>query len=259
MTDAEIQFEIPSVDHPVLAEAAIEEAARLGVPIARLSQGSGPRMLTDEELRRYLDAAHSHGIDCFMFVSSRNSFDPLPEPLAGDAVVGEAAFADAVAELKRCAALGVDGVLVADAGLLATAGELARAEELGDLKLKTAAAMAPYNAANAALYERLGAISINAAPGSTLDDLRAMRATLRATTTLDVYVENPDDFGGGLRYREVGAIVRDLAPVMLKIGIRNSPTLFPFGGHLEQAGLDITREKIRRAALVMEELNGSRA
>src|SRR6185312_12773990 len=95
MTDVEIQFEIPSVDHPVLAEAAIEEASRLGVPIARLSQGSGPRMLTDEELRRYLDCAHAHGIDCFMFVSSRNSFDPLPEPLAGDAVVGEEAFADA--------------------------------------------------------------------------------------------------------------------------------------------------------------------
>ena len=257
-TDAAIRFEIPSVENPQLAEVAIEEAERLGVPVARLSQGSGSRMLTEEELRAYVGLAHARGIDCFMFVSARNSFDPLPALHAGDAVIGEEAFADAIDELKRLAAIGVDGALVADPGLLAVAGEMAGRGALGQLRLKTAAAMAPYNPANAALYERLGAGSINVAPGSPLEDLRAMRAVLKPTTTLDVYIENPDGFGGGLRYREVGAIVRDLAPAMLKIGIRNAPVLFPFGGHLERSGIELTREKIRRAALVMEALeNGA--
>jgi hypothetical protein len=248
------QFELPSVEHPHLVAAALDEAERRGVRLARLSQGSGLRMLTDAEATEHLSLAHAAGTEVFTFISSRNTFDGLPDPNAGDQLRGEAAFADAAAELDRCVELGVDGVLVADIGLLAYAGERAREGSLGSLRLKTAAAIAPSNAATAALYEQLGASSINVRSTSSLDDMIAMRAALSPMTTIDIYVESPEGFGGGLRYRDVPAIVRELAPVMLKIGLRNAPTLYPYGGHLAATAEAVTREKVRRVELVLAEL-----
>ena len=142
-------------------------------------------------------------------------------------------------------------MLIADVGLLAEAGELRARGALGTLGLKAAAAISPRNAAAAALYERLGATSINVTTAS-LDDLRAMRARLRPETSLDVYVEAPPDLGGGLRYRDVAEIVRDLCPLSLKIGIRNLGPMYPYGAHLEPTAEHAVREKVRRAQLVLQ-------
>ena len=247
-------IEIPSVEHPSLAATVLDEARMRGVAIARLSQGSGLRMLTDGEIEEMLGLAHGAGAELFLFTSTRNSFDPLSDPHAGDQLRGEEAFEDAQRELVRCAELGVDGVLVPDLGLLATGGEMRARGELRGLKLKSAAAIAPQNAATAELYERLGATSINVSGTLTAGDLAAMRQKLSASTTIDIYVESPMGFGGGLRYREAPTFVRTLAPVMLKIGIRNAQPLYPYGRHLEPFASDTMREKVRRAALLVAEL-----
>jgi hypothetical protein len=247
-------IEIASVEHPRLLTALLEEAQARDVPIGRVAQGGGTRGLTDDELRTMLEIAHAAHVEVFTFISSRNSFEPLPDPSGGDQLRGEFAFADAIAELERCVAFGVDGVLVADIGLLAAAGRRRRAGTLGALKLKSAAAIAPRNAAAAALYAELGATSINTASSSTLEDLAAMRAALPPEVTLDIYIESPDDFGGGMRYREVPEFVRRLAPVSLKFGLRNAPTLYPYGRHLEPAAEATIREKVRRAELALARL-----
>jgi hypothetical protein len=159
-----------------------------------------------------------------------------------------------VSELRQAAEAGVDGVLIADLGLLAQAGELRRNGDLGDLGLKTAAAIAPQNAATAALYERLGATSINVPSTAALDDLLAMRRELSSLTSIDIYVESPPAMGGGMRYREIQRIVEELAPVSLKIGLRNAGPLYPYGMHLEPAAERSIREKVRRAELVLRTL-----
>jgi hypothetical protein len=253
-SDGRYLIEIASVEHPRLLEALLDEAAIRRVPIHRVAQGGGSYTLTEAELRAMVELAHAHTVDLYTFISSRNSFDQLVDPSAGDLLRGEAAFADAVVELHRCAAAGVDGVLIADVGLLAHAGDLARRDELGSLKLKSAAAIAPRNAATAELYARLGATSINTASSSTIDDLVAMRAALSADVTLDVYVESPDGFGGGMRYRELPEIVERLTPVSLKFGLRNAPELYPYGAHLEPMAENTIREKVRRVEIALARL-----
>jgi hypothetical protein len=247
-------FEIPSVEHPVLLRAALDEAAARQVRIRRVSMGSGLQYLTAAELEDYLSVAHAHEVDVFLYTSSRNTFEPLAEPGAGEQLCGETAFAHGVSELRRCARLGVDGVLIADIGLLAIAGELRERGELGTLGLKTAAALAPRNAASSAVLDRLGATSINVSSATGRDDLLAIRAAISPATTIDIYVEAPADLGGGVRYRDVPWFVNQLAPVYLKIGIRNMAPLYPYGMHLEPGAEQSIREKVRRAQLVLAEL-----
>jgi hypothetical protein len=257
MTAPSWWFEIPSVEHPRLLQAALDEADRRGVTIGRIAMGSGLQLLTPSELDELLSLAHDRDVAVYAYVSARNSWEPLADPTAGEQLRGEEAFADAVDELRRAAAVGVDGVLVGDVGLLAIAGELRQAGELGDLRFKTAAAMAPHNAAAAALYERLGANSINVPSTATFEALLAMRRSLRSGTSIDIYIEAPADLGGGLRYREVGRFVTELAPVSLKIGIRNATPLYPYGFHLEPAAEQSIREKVRRAELALRVLERS--
>ncbi|HVD43139.1 MAG TPA: hypothetical protein VNB58_05515, partial [Gaiellaceae bacterium] len=45
---AQYRIEIPSVEGPVCLDAVLEEAARLDVPVHRVSQGSGVFLQTDD-------------------------------------------------------------------------------------------------------------------------------------------------------------------------------------------------------------------
>ena len=255
MSDSrDVSFEFPSIEHPTLLRELLEEAKRQAVPIHRVSMGGGTRMLTSSERNDMLSEAHGHGIDVYSFISSRNSFETLVDKGAGEQLRGEVAFRDAIEELHRCSEWGVNGVLVADLGLLDAANTLRAGGDLKGLAFKTSVAMAPMNAAAAALYERLGATSINVSGSSTIDDLAAMRSKLSSSTTLDIYMEISSDLSGGLRYRDAAALVEVAAPVHLKFGLLNAPNLYPYGAHLEPIARRVTREKVRRAALVYEAL-----
>lgn len=254
----DVSFEFPSIEHPALLQELLEEAKRRAVPIHRVSMGGGTRMLTNSEREDMLGQAHGHGIDVYTFISSRNSFETLVDNSAGEQLRGEVAFQDAVQELHRCAEWGVDGVLLADLGLLDAANTLRASGDLCGLAFKTSVAIAPMNAAAAALYERLGATSINVSGSSTVDDMAAMRSGLSSSTTLDIYMEISSDLSGGLRYRDAAALVEAAAPVHLKFGLLNAPNLYPYGAHLEPVARRVTREKVRRAALVSEALTRAR-
>ena len=255
MSDSrDVSFEFPSIEHPVLLQLLIEEAQRRDVPIHRVSMGGGTRMLTNSERDDMLSQAHEHGIDVYSFISSRNSFETLVDQAAAEQLRGEVAFRDAIEELHLCSGWGVNGVLLADLGLLDAANKLRVSGDLHGLAFKTSVAIAPTNASAAALYERLGASSINVSGSSTIDDLAAMRSRLSSSTTLDIYIEISSDLAGGLRYRDAAALVEAAAPVHLKFGILNAPALYPYGAHLESIAHQVTREKARRAELVCEAL-----
>ena len=250
-------IEFPSIENPELLSFALEESKQRGIPIHRVDQASGVRMLSASELQEMTALARDASVELVLSITTRNSWDIRPDPHGGDQLLGESAFASALAELRACATSGAGGVTITDVGLLLVAGELAQAGELNGLRIKTGAAIAPRNAAGARLYESIGANSINVMGASTVEDLAAMRAVLGPDTTLDVYVEVPDQLGGGLRYHELAEIVRAAAPVMLKIGLQHAPRLFLYGEHLRPVAEQVIRERVRRTELVIAELERS--
>jgi hypothetical protein len=107
--------------------------------------------------------------------------------------------------------------------------------------------MCAANPATAALYDRIGADTINVATDLGVGMLAAMRGVTELP--LDLYIEAPDDLGGFVRTYEVPEVVRAAAPVHLKFGLRNATSVYPTGGHLEDVAVAQAREKVRRAAL----------
>lgn len=250
---AAAHVEIPSVEGPVVFRAVLDEAARQGLRVDRISQGSGVMLLSDAELDEMAELGREHDVEVALFLGPRGAWDTGGQAKATDAAAGVARGAEAVeacvAEAVRACEHGIRCLLVGDIGVL---DALARLRSLGhlpaDLTFKTAAVLCAANPATAALLERLGADTINVA--TDLDV--SMLAGLRAATTLplDVYVEAPDDMGGFVRNYLLPDIVRVAAPVHVKVGLRNSTAIYPSGIHLEAVAVAQAREKVRRAALL---------
>jgi hypothetical protein len=72
---------------------------------------------------------------------------------------------------------------------------------------------------------------------------------------LDLYIEAADDFGATVRHYETAELVRVAAPVHLKFTVRNAPGIYPSGGHLEPLVVSTARERVRRAAIGLEQLS----
>ena len=72
---AHYRIEIPSVEGPQVLEAVLEEAARLGVPIHRVSQGSGIMLLTDAEILAMAQLGADAGVEVSLFVGPRAAWD----------------------------------------------------------------------------------------------------------------------------------------------------------------------------------------
>src|SRR6185369_13320332 len=60
---AAYRVEIPSTEGPRCLEAILEEAARLHVPIHRVSQGSGVDLLARSELEEFAALGREHGVE----------------------------------------------------------------------------------------------------------------------------------------------------------------------------------------------------
>jgi hypothetical protein len=144
-------------------------------------------------------------------------------------------------------------VLIADEGLLWLAAEMKRAGELpAGLVLKISVQMGPANPVAIRWMEQLGAGTYNVPTDLTLPQLAAVRQAV--SLPLDVYVEAPDDFGGFIRHYEVPAMVRIAAPMYVKLGLRNSPNIYPTGMHLEATAIAMARERVHRAAIAVDML-----
>ena len=159
----------------------------------------------------------------------------------------------AVEDIRRACGLGIRSVLVADEGLLWVVDEMKKAGELpADLVLKVSVQMGAANPASIRLQERLGAGTYNVPTDLDLPKLAAIRAAV--DLPIDLYVEVPDNFGGFVRHYEVAELVRVVAPIYLKFGLRNAPDVYPSGTHLESTVIALSRERVRRAEIGMDHL-----
>jgi hypothetical protein len=251
------RVEIPSTEGPASLAAVLEEAARLNVPVHRVSQGSGIMLISDDEIRRMVRQGEEAGIEVNLFVGPRGTFDigaqvfsPAGKSL-GLGLRGADQLVYGAMDVIRAVELGVRSVLISDLGLLQLAGRLRAEGELPrELIIKTSVMIAPTNPATAKLLQDLGADTINIPSDLTLPQIAAMRAAL--TTPIDFYVEAPDNIGGFLRYYEIPELIRVAAPIYLKFGLRNAPDIYPSGKHLENTAVALSRERVHRAQLAME-------
>jgi hypothetical protein len=248
------KVEIPSCDGPRVMEAVLDEARQRDVRVDRISQGSGVMMLTDAEIGRMVELGAEHDVEVCLFLGPRGSWDiggqAKVSAAVGGVARGNAAVAASLCEAQRAVRLGVRSLLVGDVGVLELLGRMKSAGDLpADLVLKTSVLMPLPNGATGALYERLGATSLNISTDLTVPQIAEVRAVTSAP--IDMYVEVPDDQGGSVRFYDVPEVVRVAAPVYLKLGVRNAPNIYPVGAHIATVAENLGRERVRRAELVL--------
>ena len=251
------RVEIPSTESPRALRAVIEAGERYGVPIHRVSQGSGIMLMTDAEIREMLLIGRDHGMEVSLFVGPRAVWDiggQVKSP-AGSVIAcgarGTEQLVYAVEDIKRGCDLGVRGVLIADPGLLWVTHEMKQAGELPrNLVIKTSVQLPTANPASAKVWQTLGAGTLNLAVDLTLGQIAGIRAA--TDLPLDIYVESPDGFGGFIRHFEVPELIRVAAPMYVKLGLRNSPDIYPCGSHLENTAVALSVERVRRARIALD-------
>lgn len=251
---ARYRIEIPSTEGPEALEAVIDEATIRGVPIHRVSQGSGAMLQTDDELRRLAELGRAHGIEVSLFTGPRASWDVGAQAMStsgrviGASLRGADQLAYGLEDVRRACELGLRSVLVADIGQLWLLGRMKESGDLpADLVLKVSVSLPVANPATARVLEDLGATTLNLPVDLGVAQIGAIRQAVACP--LDIYVEAPDDFGGPVRYYDIPEIVRVAAPVYLKFTVRNSPNLYPSGRHLRALALETARERVRRAEI----------
>ncbi len=256
---AQYRVEIPSTEGPRALRAVVEAAKQYHVTVHRVSQGSGIMLLTDDEIREMLRIARGEAMEVSLFVGPRAAWDiggQVASP-AGRVLACSQRGMDqlryALEDIRRGCDLGLRGVLVADLGLLWLVHEARCAGQLpANLVVKTSVQLPAANPAAVQVLERLGAGTLNLAVDLTLPQLAAVRGGTRLP--FDLYIEAPDGFGGFIRYYELPEIVRVAAPVYVKLGLRNSPDIYPCGTHLEPTAVALSAERVRRARLALDTL-----
>jgi Peptidase family U32 len=261
---AHYRIEIPSTEGPDCLAAVFEQADELGVPIHRVSQGSGVFLLTDEELDAMAALAASRAAEVSLFARPTAGWGPSAMALAPAGAVlagtvrGPGQLAAALDDVCRAAAHGFRSVLISDIGLLSVFGQ---ARERGllpaDMQAKISVMLPVANPAAARLIAGLGASTLNIPTDLTLHQIAAIRSV--TDIPLDIYVEAPDNLGGFVRHHEIPEIIRVAAPVYVKFGLRNAPDIYPSGSHLGATAVALSRERVRRARLGLDLLQRSGA
>jgi hypothetical protein len=254
---AQYRVEIPSVEGPGCFEAVLDQARQLGVPVHRVSQGSGVCLMLDGELDRFAELAASTDTEVSLFARPNAgwglSASARVDPSFGSVAYGQDQLVAVLGDCVRAAGHGFRSVLIADIGALYAFG---RARESGllppDMKAKVSVMLPVANPATARVVEQLGASTINLPYDLPLADIAAIRAVV--DVPLDIYVESPDSGGGIMRYHEIAALVNVAAPVYLKFGLRNAPDVYPSGSHLEATATSLSRARVHRASLGLESL-----
>lgn len=254
---ASVRLEIPSVEGPGVLTAILDEAAKRDVVINRVSQGSGAMLQTEAELKEMSRIGAAAGLEVSLFIGPREEWGlgamsrgPDGAALAGS-VRGMRQLRYAVDDVLRAVDCGIRGFLVADIGLLKVLSTAQRDGRIpAEVVWKVSVMLAPSNPATVALFEELGAGTINLPTDLALSELAEMRSA--CDLPLDLYVEAPDYLGGIVRGEQLADLVAVSAPLYAKFGLRNSRALYPSGMHLQHEAELIGREKVRRAQIALE-------
>jgi hypothetical protein len=215
---AQYRIEIPSVEGPAALQAVIEAARTLGVPLHRISQGSGIMLLSDADIREMARLGHEHGLEVSLFVGPRAPWEGTAQALTPDGKIfgwrhmGMDQLGYALGDVIRAVELGIRGVLAADEGLVWLIGQ---ARERGvlprDLVVKGSALIGAANPVGIKLLVENGLDTINVASDISLPRLAALRQVI--AIPIDLYIEGPDGLGGFTRYYELPEIIRIGAPL----------------------------------------------
>jgi hypothetical protein len=254
---AAYRVEIPSTEGPACLRAVVDEAARLGVRVERVSQGTGVGLLTTDELLEMAALGREHSIEVCLFArpnaawgASASSRAAAGGTLAAAAWGMEQVVAQ-LEEIRRAAELGFRSVLIADIGVLRLFSAMRDAGELPpDMQAKISVMLPAANPPAARVLEQLGASTINLPTDLSLAQIAAIRAAVDCP--LDVYVEAPDNIGGFVRLHEIPELIRVASPVYVKFGLRNAPDVYPAGTHLDATSVALSRERVRRARLGLD-------
>ncbi|YCA41669.1 U32 family peptidase [Bacillus sp. JZ8] len=251
---AQYRIELPSTEGPIALEKMLKEIDRYGLTIHRISQGSGIMLLTDDEIKQMCELTAKRGMELSLFVGPRGTWDISAGPLTSAGKTqglrheGADQLVYAMEDLKRGANLGLRGALIADEGLLLLTKEMKKQGHLPeDFVIKVSVQMGSANPVSVKLMQDLGADTYNVPPALTLAKLASIRQSI--DIPIDLYVEVPDNFGGFLRYYEIPEIIRVLAPVYIKFGLRNHPDVYPSGKQWEATNISLVQERVHRAAL----------
>jgi hypothetical protein len=260
---AQYRVEIPSTEGPRPFEAVLDEAERRGVPVVRVSQGSGVFMHTDEELDEMARLGAEAGVEVSLFARPNAGWDASAMarapvgPLVGPAARGTDQLVAVLDDIRRAAQHGFRSVLIQDVGVLSTFAAMRAAGELpSDMQAKVSVMLPVANPASARVIAELGASTINLPTDLTVAQIAAIRAAV--DVPLDVYLECPDNLGGFIRFHEIAEIVRVAAPVYLKFGLRGTTDPYPAGSHIESTLVALSRERVRRARLGLDQLERAR-
>jgi len=256
---AHYRIEIPSTEGPRAFEAVLEEAERRAVPVVRVSQGSGVFMHTDEELDEMARLGATAGVEVSLFARPNAGWDTSAMarapvgPLVAPAARGTEQLVAVLEDIRRAAEHGIRSVLIQDLGALSTFAAMRAAGELpADMQAKVSVMLPVANPASARVIADLGANTINLPTDLTLAQIAAIRAAV--DLPLDIYVECPDNLGGFVRFHEIAELARIAAPVYLKFGLRGTTDPYPAGGHVEATVIALSRERVRRARLGLDQL-----
>lgn len=256
------RVEIPSTEGPRCFEAVLEEAARLDVPVRRVSQGSGVLMLTDAELDEMVALGADAGVEVSLFAQPVAAWTPSASARSEgggavrSAIRGADGLVHALDDVRRAAEHGIRSVLLTDVGLLAAFGEMREAGVLPrDMQAKISVTYPIANPGTARVLVGLGADTLNLVTDLSAAQIASVRAVV--DVPIDLYVEAPDDQGGFVRLTELPELVRVAAPIYVKLGLRNAPNIYPSGRHLEATAIALGRERVRRARLAIELLERS--
>lgn len=251
---AHYRVEIPSVEGPEAFRAVIESAQTYGIPVQRISQGSGIMLLSDAEISEMAQLGQKHGIEVCLFVGPRAPWEGTAQALTADGKhygwrhMGMDQLVYAFNDVERAVQLGLRSVLVADEGLLWLVNQARQRGVLpASLVVKASALLGAANPPGIKLLEDQGLNTINVASDISLARLAALRQVI--SIPIDLYIESPDGLGGFTRYHEIAEIVRVASPIYLKFGLRNAPNIYPSGIHLQQVATQSARERVRRASL----------
>jgi len=251
---AQYRIELPSTEGPAALRETLKEIDRYGLTIHRISQGSGIMLLTDDEIKEMCELTAERGMELSLFVGPRGTWDISAGPLTSGGKTqglrheGVDQLVYAMEDLKRGARLGLRGALVADEGLLMLTKEMKKNGQLPeDFVVKVSVQMGSANPVSIKLMQDLGADTYNVPTALTLPKLAAIRQA--TDIPIDLYVEVPDNFGGFLRYYEIPEIIRVLAPVYIKFGLRNHPDVYPSGKQWEATNISLVQERVHRASL----------
>lgn len=251
---AQYRIELPSVEGPKALKETLKAIDEYGLTIHRISQGSGIMLQTDEEIKEMCELTAERGMELSLFVGPRGTWDISAGPLttAGKSQAlrheGANQLVYAIEDLRRGAALGLRGALVADEGLLYITKKMKEEGLLpADFIVKVSVQMGACNPVSVKIMQDLGADTYNVPSSLTLAKLAAIRQSI--DIPIDIYIEVPDNFGGFLRYYEIPEIIRVLSPVYIKFGLRNHPDVYPSGKQWESTNLSLVQERVRRAAI----------